>query len=80
MAATMAREKGDLAAFEIAEHERVRGIAEWGFDAFFMDVGESGHRVKPAASDNADLCLSQFCSRGWAVCRSMRLHIANTSV
>ena len=67
MAAAMAREKGDFAAFEFAEHERVGGLAEGRFDALFMDVGESGHGVKPAAADNADFCLSQCRSHQRAV-------------
>ena len=58
MAAAVAREKGDLAAFEFAENEGVGWLAEGRFDALFVHVGESGHGVEPAAADDADLCLS----------------------
>ena len=57
MAAAVAREKGDLAAFELAENEDVRGRAEGGFNALFVNVGEAGHGVKPAAADDADFCV-----------------------
>ena len=59
MSASMPCQKGNLAAFQFAEHERVRWIAKWRFHALFMNIGESGHGVKPAAADDPDLCLSQ---------------------
>ena len=57
MAAAVAGEKGDLAALELAEDKGVRGRAEGRFDALFVNVGEAGHGVKPAAADDADFCL-----------------------
>ncbi len=59
MAAAVAREKGDLAALELAENEGVGGCAEGRFHALFVNVGESGHGVKPAAADDADFCACQ---------------------
>ena len=59
MAAAVAREKSDLAAFEFAENEGVRGCAEGRFDALLVNVGESGHGVEPAAADDADFCACQ---------------------
>ncbi len=43
VAAAVAGEEGDLAAFEFAEHEGVRRLAERRLDALFVNVGESGH-------------------------------------
>ncbi len=57
MAAAVAREKGDLAAFEFAENEGVGGRAEGRFHALLVNVGESGHGIEPAAADDADFCL-----------------------
>ena len=59
MAAAVAGEKGDLAAFQLAENESVRGLAKGRFHGDFVHVGESGHGVKPAAADDADLRLRQ---------------------
>ena len=56
MAAAVAREKGHLAALQLAEHKRVRGLAEGRFDALLVNVGESGHGIQPAAADDADFC------------------------
>ncbi len=56
MAAAVAREKSDLAALELAEDEGVGRRAEGRFDALFVNVGESGHGIKPAAADDADFC------------------------
>jgi hypothetical protein len=58
MAAPMARQKRYLAPFQFAQHKGFRWIAEGRFHALFAHVRESGHRVKPAAADNANLCLS----------------------
>ena len=59
MAAAMAGEKGDAAAFQFAEHECVRGRAEGCFHALLAHVGETRHGVKPAAANDADFRLSQ---------------------
>src|SRR5580698_10797527 len=59
MAASMAREKGDLASFEIAKHKSLRWLAEVRIHALFAYVGEAGHGVKTAAADNADFRLRQ---------------------
>jgi hypothetical protein len=57
MAAAVARQESDLAAFEFAEDKSVGGRAKGRFDALLVDVGESGHGVKPAAADDADFYL-----------------------
>ena len=57
--ATVAREERNPVSFQFAENEWVRWIPKGRFDAFFVDVGKSGHRVKPAAADNPDLRLRQ---------------------
>ena len=60
VAAAVPGEEGDLAALEIAEDESIAGIAEGRRDTHFMDVGEAGHGVEPAASDDADFRLLQY--------------------
>ncbi len=42
MSAAVAREKGDVAAFEFAENERIGGIAEWRFDADLAGIPSPG--------------------------------------
>ena len=42
MAAAMAREKGDLAALQFAEHERVRRLAERRLHALFVRLVNPG--------------------------------------
>jgi hypothetical protein len=59
MAAAMAGQKGYFAALKLAEDEWVGGFAKGRFDALFVDVGEAGHGVEPAAADNADLRLTR---------------------
>jgi hypothetical protein len=54
------RKEGDLAAFKVAEHKRVRRLAEGRLHAHFAHVCESGHGVKSAAANNSNLSLSQF--------------------
>ena len=63
VAATVAGEKGDLAAFECSENVSVGRIAEWRLLPDFMDIGETGHGVQATASDNANFCLLQL--RSW---------------
>ena len=60
VAAAVAGEEGDLPALEGAEDERVGGGAERGFDGELADVGEAGHGVEAAASDDADFCVRGF--------------------
>ena len=60
MAAPVARQERDLASRQLAQHERIRRLAERRLHALFMNVGESGHGIQPAAPDDADLCLSQI--------------------
>jgi hypothetical protein len=43
MSSTVAGKESDLAPFQFTEHERVRRLAERRINAFFVDVGESGH-------------------------------------
>ncbi len=59
MAAAVAREEGDFAAFQFAENEGVGWIAERRFHAHFVLIGEAGHGIEPAAADDADFRLSQ---------------------
>jgi hypothetical protein len=59
MAAPMPRQKRHLAALQLAQHKRVGGLAKGRLHALFAHVGESGHGVKPAAADDADLRLRQ---------------------
>ncbi len=59
MTTAVARQKDDLAAFELAEHEGVRGITEGRFHTYFLLVGEAGHGVESAAADDADFRLCQ---------------------
>ena len=68
MAASMAGEKSDAAAFERAGNDRVRRIAEGCLHANFAPIGKAGHRIEAAAADNADfrpflLAPSLFCLR-----------------
>ena len=60
MAAAVAGQKCHLAPFQFAQDERIGGLAKGGFDAFFVDVGESWHGIEPAAPDNADFRFSQI--------------------
>ena len=60
MPASVPRQERHFAALQFAQHKRVRGLAKRRLHALFMHVGESGHRVKPAAADDADLRLSQL--------------------
>ena len=57
VAASVPRQKCDLAAFESPQNVSVRRIAEGCFQAHFVCVGEAGHGIKPTAPDNADFCL-----------------------
>ena len=59
VAAAVACEKGNLAAFQFAKHEWVGRIAERRLHPLFVQVGESGHGIKPTAADDADLRLGQ---------------------
>src|ERR1017187_6273060 len=60
VSAPMPRQKRNLSAFQHAQDKRVRRLAKRRFHALFMHIRESGHRVKSAAPDNANLRLSQF--------------------
>ena len=59
MPAPMPRQKGHLAPLQFAQHKGVGRLAKGRLHALFAHVGESGHGVKPAAADDADLRLSQ---------------------
>jgi hypothetical protein len=53
----MPREEGNFAPLELAENERIGGFAEGCLHALFVHIRKSGHRIQPAAPDNANLCL-----------------------
>jgi hypothetical protein len=55
VAAAVARQKGHLAALQLAQHKGVGRRAERRLHALLAHVGESRHGVKPAAADDADL-------------------------
>jgi hypothetical protein len=59
MAAAVAREESNVAAFQFAEDEGIRGIAKGRLHAHFMLIGKAWHGVESAAADDADFCLSQ---------------------
>ena len=59
MVPAMARQKGDLAAFQFAQDKGVGGVAKGRLHALFMHVCESRHRIEPAAANNSDFRLSQ---------------------
>ncbi len=54
MAAPVPRQKGHAAALQLAQHESVGRRAKGRFHALLAHVGESGHRVEPAAADDSD--------------------------
>ena len=54
MAARVPRKERHALAFERAEHQRVRGIAEGRLHAHLARALEARHGVKPAAADDAD--------------------------
>jgi hypothetical protein len=59
MAAPMARQKGHRAPLQLAQDEGVGRLAKGSLHALFMCIGESRHRVKPAAADDSYLRLCQ---------------------
>lgn len=59
MSTAVTGQEGDLAALKLAQDKGVGRVAEGGFYAFFVYVGESGHRIESAAANNADFRLSQ---------------------
>src|SRR5579862_2828947 len=59
MPAAVTSEEGDITALQFAENERIGWVAKRSFDAFFMHIGEAGHGIKPAASDDAYFRLGQ---------------------
>jgi hypothetical protein len=60
MAAAVAGKEGDAFAFEKASDDGFGRIAKGRFDADFPAIGEAFHRIKAAASDDADACLRPF--------------------
>src|ERR1700761_229320 len=59
MSAGVTREKGYFSAFQVAESKRVRRIAKRSGDFDFTSVGEAGHGIKPATSDDSNFRLLQ---------------------
>ena len=80
MPAPVPRQKGHLAPFQFAQHKGIGRLAKRRLHALFMHVGESGHRIKPAAADNADLRLSQIVLPMRARLRPAPSLLANNSV
>lgn len=59
MAAPMPGEKGDLAAFQIAQDEAVGRLSKRGRYYLFSNICQSGHGIQPASAYDADLRLLQ---------------------
>ena len=59
VSAPMPGQKGHLAPLQLAQHKGVGRLAKGRLHALFMHIRKSGHRVQPAAADNANLRLSQ---------------------
>src|ERR1017187_3196245 len=57
MAASVAREEGDMLAGEGAQDVIVRGVAEGSLDDHLLRCFKSGHGVEPAAADDSDFCF-----------------------
>src|ERR1022692_4280542 len=58
--ARMPSKKRDFAAFERAQDISIGRISEWSLLLHFPHVGQAGHGIKPAASDDADFRLRQM--------------------
>ncbi len=54
VATAMARKEGHTLAFECANDNGVRGLAERGFHANFASAGQAAHGIEAAAADHAD--------------------------
>jgi len=59
MSAPVAREEGNLLAFQGAENVCIGWSAKWSVLRDFVDISKAGHVVEPAAANNADFCLRQ---------------------
>src|SRR5215469_8424351 len=70
VAASVACEEGDLAAFEHAANVGVGRSAERSFHLYFLDFRQARHRVEAAAADNSDFRLCQSTSRNTSECVS----------
>jgi formylglycine-generating enzyme required for sulfatase activity len=57
----MTRKKCDFLPLERAQDVGVRRCAEWSFLRDFMNVGDAGHVIQPAAPDDSNFCLRQDC-------------------
>ncbi len=80
MATSVARQEGNLAPFQFAQNKGIGRLAKRRLYAFFLYVGESGHGIKPAAADNADLRFSQIVLPMRARLRPAPSLLANNSV
>ena len=67
VAASVARQKSDLAAFERAADVGVGRRAERRLHPHFLDLGQAGHGIEPAAADDSDFRLWQSPSRTLAM-------------
>ncbi len=59
VSAAVAGEESDFAAFERHRGHKASQGSPKGVESVFLDVGEAGHGVKPAASDDSDLRLQR---------------------
>jgi hypothetical protein len=59
MSPPVTREKGHSMALEATQHVSIRGRAKGGRLRDLLHPAQTGHRVKPAATDDADFCLRQ---------------------
>lgn len=59
MPAPVTREKSDLPAFQRAQDERIRGLAEGRLHRDFQNVAQTGHGIQTTPADNADFSLLQ---------------------
>ncbi len=57
MSTSVSRQKCDALAFERSDDERVGRISERGSDFDFLNIGQLGHLIKPAAADDPHLHL-----------------------
>jgi alpha-tubulin suppressor-like RCC1 family protein len=67
-------QKRHLAALKRSNNEDLAGVAEWGRDSLFRDVSQTIHVVKPAAADNANVCLRQTCLLNLTIPKMALMH------
>jgi hypothetical protein len=73
MAASVPRQECDFAAFEIAQDIRVRRFAEWSLLPKLLYIGKAGHRIQPAAANDANFRLRQKSPRTTRLISGIRI-------